>query len=143
MSRVSGIVKLVKNAEKLSKTVSKSKPKRNIDLPNVFDTNLKTPKTNTTSIFENSTKIPSIESPFNLPEGITFTKQPKRILKVDGVKQEFGKSDVNIANLETVIAERPEKQNVKSAYEHFNYPFCYIIYSAPVRLRGIGQIFKQ
>ena len=89
MSRVSGIVKLVKNAEKLSKTVSKSKPKRNIDLPNVFDTNLKTPKTNATSIFENSTKIPSIESPFKLPEGITFTKQPKRILKVDGVKQEF------------------------------------------------------
>ena len=89
MSRVSGIVKLVKSAEKLSKTVSKSKPKRNIDLPNVFDTNLKTPKTNATSIFENSTKIPSIESPFKLPEGITFTKQPKRILKVDDIKQEF------------------------------------------------------
>lgn len=32
----------------------------------------------------------------------------------DGVKQEFGKSDVNIANLETVIAERPEKQNVNN-----------------------------
>ena len=89
MSRVSGIVKLVKSAEKLSKTVSKSKPKRNIDLPNVFDVNLKTYKTNTTSIFENSTKISSIESPFKLPEGITFTKQPKRILKVDDIKQEF------------------------------------------------------
>ena len=79
MSRVSGIVKLVKSAEKLSKTVSKSKPKRNIDLPNVFDANLKTPKTNTTSIFENSITTPSIESPFKLPEGITFTK--KRIFK--------------------------------------------------------------
>ena len=89
MSRVSGIVKLVKSAEKLSKTVSKSKPKRNIDLPNLFDANLKISKTNTTSIFENSTKISRIESPFNLPEGITFTKQPKRILKVDDVKQEF------------------------------------------------------
>ena len=74
MSRVSGIVKLVKSAEKLSKTVSKSKPKRNIDLPNLFDANLKISKTNTTSIFENSTKISRIESPFNLPEGITFTK---------------------------------------------------------------------